>query len=90
MAFDLSEDHLKAAIMEFILKKGRWGAHYYPIDTLINFQGRKIRRDGKRVRQAIKDLVNDGCLLVHKRGDTISLNPARSNEIMEFIDRNTK
>lgn len=88
MAFDLNDEQLKAAIMEFIQKKGRWGAHYYPIDTLINFLGRKIRKDGKRVKQSIKDLVNDGYLLVHKRGETVSLNPARSKEIMDFVDRN--
>lgn len=64
MGFDLSDDQLKAVIMEFILKKGRWGAHYYSIDTMINFLGRKIRRDGKRVKAVIKDLINDGYLLV--------------------------
>ncbi|MBI3023105.1 MAG: hypothetical protein HYY68_05175 [Thaumarchaeota archaeon] len=87
MAFDLNDDQLKAAIMEFILKKGRWGAHYYPIDTLVNFLGRKIRKDGKRVKAAIRVLVNDRYLLVHKRGDTISLNPARSKEIMDLLNR---
>ena len=87
MAFDLNDDQLKAAIMEFILKKGRWGAHYYPIDTLVNFLGRKIRKDGKRVKAAIRVLVNGRYLLVHKRGDTISLNPARSKEIMDLLNR---
>lgn len=90
MASDLTDNQLKAAIMEFIQKKGRWGAHYYPVDTLVNFLGRKVRKDGKRVRQMIKDVVNDGYVLVHKRGDTISLNPARSKEIMEFIERNIR
>lgn len=72
------------------LKKGRWGAHYYPTDTMIDFLGRKIRRDGKRVRAAIKDVMNDGYLLVYKSGDTISLNPARSKEIIEFVSRNLR
>jgi hypothetical protein len=71
MSSDLNEEQLKAAIMEFIQKKGRWGSHYYPMYTLINFLGRKVRRDGRRVKQTIRNLVNNGYLLVHKRGERL-------------------
>ncbi|MBI4258829.1 MAG: hypothetical protein HY619_07725 [Thaumarchaeota archaeon] len=87
MSSDLTDEDLKLAIVTFILKKGRWGAHDYPIDTMGNWIGKKVRRNGKRVRQTIKKLVNEGYLIVHKRGDTISLNPARSKEIMELLSR---
>jgi hypothetical protein len=40
---------VRAAILEFLIKKGRWGAHYFPIDTLVNWMGRKVERNGKRL-----------------------------------------
>ena len=83
----LTDGQVKAAIMEFLVKKGRWGAHYFPIDTLVNFLSRKIRRDGKRVRKCIQDLVDEGYVLLHKKGKTISLNPARSREIEFTLSR---
>lgn len=86
MVNDLTDEQLRMAVIQFVAKKGRWGAHYYPVNTIINWLGKKVRRDGKHVRLAIKDLVNSGYLLVHKRGETVSLNPARSNEIMELLE----
>ncbi len=83
----LTDEQVKVSIVEFLLKKGRWGAHYFPADTLVNFLGRKIGRNGKRVRKCIKEMVNRGYILPHKRGETISLNPAKSREILDFIAR---
>jgi len=37
----LSDDQVKVAILEFLVMKGRWGAHYFPIDTLVNWMGGK-------------------------------------------------
>jgi hypothetical protein len=39
----LSADQVKVAILEFLVMKGRWGAHHFPIDTLVNWMGRKNR-----------------------------------------------
>jgi hypothetical protein len=83
----LSDDQVKADIMYRLLRRDCWGARYLPIDTLVNWLGKKVRRDGHRVRRILRELVNDGHLLVHKRGTTVSLNPARSREIEEFIKR---
>lgn len=85
MSSELTDEQVKAAIIEFLIKKGRWGAHYFPLETLANWLSKKVRRNGKRVRNCLRDLVNEGYLLVHKRGKTISLNPTRSTEIKEFI-----
>jgi len=90
MSIELSDSQLQAAIIQLLVKKGRWGAHYLPIDTVVNWLGKRVRRNGKRVRQAIKDLVNNGYLFVHKRGETVSLNPARSKEIMEILGNTTQ
>ncbi|MGH9878038.1 MAG: hypothetical protein ACRD5H_10405 [Nitrososphaerales archaeon] len=85
---EITDEQLRAAIMEFLLQKGRWGAHYFPIDTMINWIGRKVKKNGKRVERTVKDLVKDGYLFLHKKGGTVSLNPARSQEISEYIENN--
>jgi len=87
MAFVLTDGQLRAAILEFLIKKGRWGAHYFPLDTLVNFLGRKVKPNGKRVTRIVKELVREGYLFLHKKGETVSLNPSRSSEIVEYVDR---
>lgn len=85
MSVELSDKQIKAAIIEFLIKKGRWGARYFPLETLVNWLGKKVRRNGKRVRKCLRALVNEGYILIHKKGKTVSLNPARSMKIREFI-----
>ena len=60
---------------------------YLPIDSLVHWLSKKVKRDGKRIRRLMKELVMDGYLLLHKGGKTISLNPALNREIFEYIDR---
>jgi len=83
----LSDEQVRAAILEFLLKKGRWSAHYFPIDTLVNWMGRKVERNGKRVKSCLKELAKQGYVLMHKRGGTASLNPALAQQIRELINR---
>jgi hypothetical protein len=66
----LTDEHVKAGILEFLIKKGRWGAHYFRIDTLVDWMGRKVERNGKRVRACLKELAKQGYVLMHKRGGT--------------------
>jgi hypothetical protein len=82
-----SDDQVRAAILEFLIKKGRWGAHYFPFDTLVNWMGRKVERNGKRVRACLKELAREGYVLMHKRGETVSLNPAMAEKTRELINR---
>jgi len=83
----LSDEQVKATILEFLIKKGRWGAHYFPIDTLVNWMGRKVERDGKRVRACLKELAKQGYILMHKRGGTASLNPALAERIRDLVSQ---
>lgn len=83
----MSDEELKADLMNRLLRKHCWGARYFPLDTLMRWIGRKIKGDGKRVQRMVMQLVNDGYLILHKKGETVSLNPARSREIIEFIKR---
>jgi hypothetical protein len=81
----LTDREIKLAILEFLVKKGRWGACYFPTQTLVKWFAKKVKRNGKRVMACLKLLIKDGYLLMHKKGRTISLNPSKSREIIELI-----
>jgi len=84
---ELTDAEIKADIMNKLLRKNCWGAKYLPLDSLVNWFAKRVKRDGKRVRRIIRALVNNGYLLLHKRGETVSLNPMMSKEIVEYIER---
>jgi hypothetical protein len=46
-----------------------------------------MKKDGKRIRSLTKDLVSRGYLLLHKGGNTVSLNPVLSKEIIDYVER---
>lgn len=81
----ISDTEIKADVMNRLIRKSCWGAKYLPLSTIVNWLGRHIMNNGKRVRICIEELVKEGYLLYHEKGETISLNPARSKEIIEFI-----
>lgn len=83
----LSDEEIKTDVMNRLLRKNCWGAKYLPLDTLVNWLAKRVKRNGKRVKKIIKILVNQGFLLLHKGGETVSLNPRMSREIVEFIKR---
>jgi len=70
-----------------LMRKGCWGAKYLPLESLVHWLSKKIKKNGKRIRKLIKELVREGYLLAHKGGKTISLNPSLGNEIIEYIER---
>jgi hypothetical protein len=80
-------EEIKASILEFLIKKGRWGAHYFPKDTLIRWIGKKVKRNGKKVKVCLMELVKQGYVLTYKKGETISLNPTKSKEIIDYIEK---
>ena len=84
---ELRDEEIKADIMNRLLRRNCWSAKYLSIATLINWMARKVKPDGKRVRKLIKQLVNDGFLVLHKKGEIVSLNSAKSEEIIEYIKR---
>ena len=85
MRRDYTESELRALILDWLERHGRWGAHYFPLDTLVNKLSHVVKNDGKRIRRTVKELLEEGYVLVHKGGETISLNPTRSREIVEYI-----
>jgi hypothetical protein len=87
MTTQKTDSEIKADIMNRLMRRNCWGAKYLPLDTLVNWLAKRVKKDGKRIRKIVRELVNDGCLLLHKGGRTISLNPARSKEIVEYVER---
>ncbi|HXG06328.1 MAG TPA: hypothetical protein VNI77_03270 [Nitrososphaera sp.] len=69
------DEELKALILNFIMRKGRLGEHYFPIDTMSNWLGQVVKNNGKNVRKKVKELAQDGYLILHKGNTTASLNP---------------
>ncbi|MEM2087804.1 MAG: hypothetical protein QXF52_03925 [Thermoproteota archaeon] len=82
---EISDAEIKADVMNRLIRKSCWGAKYLPLSTIVNWLSRKIKNNGRRVKACIEELVKEGYVLHHKKGETISLNPARSKEIIEFI-----
>jgi len=87
MKREYDDNELKALILNFIMRKGRWGKHYFPIDTMTNWLGQVVQNNGKNLGRKVKELAGEGYLILHKRNTTASLNPRAKREIMEFIDR---
>ena len=81
---------LKALILDWLVRHGRWGENYFPLDSLVNKLSHAVEKDGKRIRRNVKDLLDEGYIISHKRGDTISLNPTRSREITEYVKKGMK
>lgn len=86
MRKEYSELELRALVLDWLQRHGRWGAHYYPLDTLVNKLSHVVKKNGKRVRRAVKGLVQEDYILLHKGGGTLSLNPVRSREIIEYLE----
>ena len=87
MSRAVSEEGIKSIILSKLRNRGCWGARYTPLDNLMHWLRKKIKRNGKRVQKAVRQLLNDGYLIPHKKGKIISQNPSRSREIAEFIRR---
>jgi hypothetical protein len=87
MRRDYADPELRALTLDWLQRHGRWGAHYYPVDTLVNKLSHVVRNNGKRTRKMIRELLNEGLVLSHKGGETISLNPTRNRDITEYIKR---
>lgn len=85
MKREYADTELKALVLDLLQRRGRWGAHYFPLDTLVNKLSHVVKDNGKRIRRMVKELLDEGYLLVHKEGETLSLNPAKNREIIDYV-----
>ncbi|MBS7628620.1 hypothetical protein KEJ23_01380 [Candidatus Bathyarchaeota archaeon] len=87
MRRDYSDSELRALILDWLETHGTWGARYFPLDTLVNKLSHVVKNYGERIGKFVDELQKDGYILPHKGRGTMSLNPARSREIAEYIRR---
>jgi len=90
MKREYTDFEVRALILDWLVRHGRWGSHYFPLDTLVNKLSHVVEKDGKRIRRNIKDLLDEDYILSRKRGNTVSLNPTRSREITEYVKKAMK
>lgn len=82
---EVSDAEIKADVMNRLTRKHCWSAKYIPLDMVVNWLGKQIKKNSRRIRRCIEELAKEGYILSHKKGEAISLNPARSREIIEII-----
>ncbi|MBM5805258.1 MAG: hypothetical protein FJZ49_04240 [Candidatus Verstraetearchaeota archaeon] len=85
MRRDYSGSEVRALILDWLERHGRWGAHYFPLDTIVNKLSHVVKNNGRMIKKAVKELANEGYVLPHKGGGAISLNPARKSVIVDHI-----
>lgn len=64
---EITNSEIKADIMNRLLRKHCWGAKYLPVDTIVNWLSKQVRKDGERVRNCIEELVMEGYIVLHKK-----------------------
>jgi hypothetical protein len=66
MKREYADFELRALILDWLV---RWGAHYYPLDTLVNRLSQAVKNNGRRVRRIVKELLEEGYIQAHKKGE---------------------
>jgi hypothetical protein len=82
----MSVEEIKAEVCWRLRRRNCWGARYLPVDSLVDWLGRLVKKDGKRVQASVDELIREGLLLPHKKGRTVSLNPHRIREIEALLE----
>ena len=83
----MSLEEIKAEVCWRLKRRNCWGAKYLPADSLVDWLGKLVKDDGKKVQTAIDQMAKEGLLLRHKKGRTISLNPRRVREVETLLQR---
>jgi len=84
---ELTDEQVKALILNFLLRRKRWGARYYNRQRMVRSLGLDVLGDGKVVSRCMDELVKSRWVNLRKKGDTISLNISYIREITGHIDR---
>lgn len=83
----MTNDQIKALILNYLLRRKRWGGKYYPKQKLVRYLGQDVLNDGKDVTRRLDELIKDRWVFHGKKRKTISLNPSLTREIPDFIDQ---
>lgn len=86
---DLTDEQIKADILNRLVTANAFGKHHIPIDQMRSWIQNKIKRNGKTVKKCIDDLVKTD-LVIKKARNTIYANHGRLDEIFDYIDKHLK
>jgi hypothetical protein len=86
---DLTDEQIKADILNRLVNAGAFGSYHIPIDQMRSWIQNKIKKDGKTVTKCIDDLTRMG-LLIKTARNTIYADRQRLDEIFDYIDRHLK
>ena len=90
MRRDYTDLELRVLILDLLERHGCWGERYFPLDSLVNKLSHVVKKDGKQITRNVKELLDEGYIFSHKKGNTISLNPTLSREITEYVKKGMK
>jgi len=87
----ITDDHIKAAILLKLYKRGNWGGSHTGFDNLKKgFKANELGKGGlKRVDDVGKELIREGLLIAKQThyGLQVSLNPRQNQAIRTIIAR---
>ena len=86
---DLSDEQIKADILNRLINSGAFGRHHIPVDQMRSWIQNKIKRNGKTVSRCIDEL-NRSRLIYKTSRDTIYADHSKLNEIFDYIDKHLK
>jgi hypothetical protein len=75
---------LKLHILRNLYRRAYIGSKYLPIEEL-KWGLPTHEKSMKKINKAVKELVKEGYLILHKKGTTVSINPRMIKEVREII-----
>jgi len=84
---DLSDEQIKADILNRLVNAGAFGAYHIPVGQMRSWIQKKIKRDGRTVTRCIEELGQSG-LIGRTSRSTIYAVHSRLDEIIEYIEKN--
>jgi len=85
-----TDRQVKAYVLYKLKRKGCWSGKYKPVDSVVSWTESVIKRNGKRIRSLIEELVKDRYIKSMKGGDTISLNRKGKGKINRYLEKHLK
>ena len=86
---DLTDEQIKADILNRLVNAGAFGSYHLPIDQMRRWIQNKIKKNGKTVTKCIDELARTG-LLIKTARNTIYADRQRLDEIFDYIDKHLK
>ena len=88
---EITDEYIKAAILYRLHKQGKWDGSHTDFENLKKgFSPRHLGKKGlKRLEKLAEELIKDGYIIpkVTSYGYHVSLNPRRSGEIQQIVEK---